>query len=108
VRGPEDRRTAERFPVTDDTHCNFLSPVVEDFGPVKVRNVSTDGIGLLLSRKVEPGALLAVGLANTPKGFGRTVLVRVIHVTPQPGGSYLIGGNFNTPLTYEELRNLVM
>jgi PilZ domain len=108
VRGPQDRRAAERIPVTSDTHCNFLSPVVEDFGPGKIRNVSTDGIGLLLSRQVEPGTLLAVGLANAAKGFARTVLVRVVHVTPQPGGSFLIGGTFSTPLTYEELRNLVM
>jgi hypothetical protein len=103
-----DRRASERFPVGRDTQCQFVSPVVEDFGPVRLQNVSTDGVGLLLTRKVEAGALLAVGVTNTAKGFARTWLVRVAHVTEQSKGSYLVGGTFVTPLTYEELTALVM
>jgi hypothetical protein len=102
-----DRRAAERFPVTPDTRCGFVAPVGEDLGPVRIQNVSTDGIGLLLTRRVEVGATLAVGVANAPKGFNRTLLVRVVHVTQQAGG-YLVGGTFTTALTYDELRSLVM
>jgi|GEM_PF-4523290 len=57
---------------------------------------------------LERGLLLAVGLANQSKSFAKTVLVRVMHVTPQPGGTYLVGGTFETPLTYDELRAMVM
>jgi hypothetical protein len=96
------------MPVSGDTRCPFLSPVAEDFGPVRAQNVSADGIGLLVGRRVDPGALLAVTLANAAHGFARTVLVRVSQVAAQPGGSYLVGGTFTTPLTYEELRALVM
>lgn len=103
-----ERRAAERYPVNADTSCNFVSPVVEDFGPVRLRDVSSDGLGLILSRRVEPGALLAIGLANAAKGFSKTVLVRVVHVTPQPGSTFLVGGTFATPLTYDELRALVL
>ena len=42
------------------------------------------------------------------KKFSKTTLFRVVHTTPQPGGVYLIGGDFDTPLTYEELCNFVM
>lgn len=105
---PKDRRSAERFPVNAHTACNFLSPVLEDFGPVRIKNVSTEGIGLMVAHKLEPGLLLAVGLANEDKSFAKTVLVRVAHVTPQPGGTYLVGGTFEIPLTYDELRTLVM
>jgi hypothetical protein len=104
---PADRRATERFPASPDTACSFLSPVVEDFGPAKVKNISMDGIGLLLARRVEPGSMLAVTLANTPRGFNKTVLVRVVHATPQPGGC-LVGGQFDPPLTYQELTALVM
>ena len=102
-----DRRAVERFPVNADASCPMASPVVEDFGPVKLRDVSMHGIGLLLSRRVEAGALLAVVLANQARGFTKTVLVRVAHVTPA-GGAFLVGGSFVTPLTYQEMSILVL
>jgi hypothetical protein len=105
--GPTDRRAAERYPVNAGASCAFAHPVVEAAGPVRIRDVSMDGVGLLLARRVEVGALLAVGLANPAKGFAKTVLVRVGHVTPTAGG-YLVGGSFDTPLTYQEMTALVM
>jgi hypothetical protein len=104
---PADRRSADRFQVNADASCPFISPVVEDFGPVKIRDLSMAGVGLLMSRKVEPGALVAITLANTVKGFSKTVLMRVIHTTPV-AGNYLVGGTFTTPLTYQEMSALVL
>jgi PilZ domain len=104
---PTDQRAAERFPVNTETCCSFLSPVVADFGPAKIRNLSMEGIGLLVSRRIEPGTLLAVTLSNPARAFAKTVLVRVVHTTPQPGGC-LVGGTFSTPLTYQELTTLVL
>jgi hypothetical protein len=66
-----------------------------------------EGIGLLMIRRVEPGALLAVTLSNPSRGFSKSVLVRVVHATAQPGGC-LVGGTFQTPLTYQELSTLVL
>jgi hypothetical protein len=102
-----DRRATERYPVNIDTTCPFLSPVVEDFGPVKLRDVSMQGVGLVVNRRIEPGAMLAVVLANPARAFSKTVLVRVAHITPL-GGSYLVGGSFVTPLTYQEMSTLVL
>ena len=104
---PKDRRTAERFPVNASTSCSFVSPVVEDFGAAKIKNISMDGIGLLLAQRLEPGALLAVSLSNPARGFTKTMLVRIAHMTPDYG-AYLVGGTFSTPLTYEELSKLVL
>jgi hypothetical protein len=104
---PNDRRASERFPANADTSCSFAGPVAEDFGPAKVRNLSMEGIGLLMIRRVEPGTLLAVTLSNPARGFSKTVLVRVAHATAQPGGC-LVGGTFQTPLTYQELSTLVL
>jgi len=102
-----DRRQAERFPVNADTTCPFLSPVVEDFGPVRVKDVSMAGVGLLLRRRVEPGALLALTLSNPARGFSKTVLVRVTHCTPL-SGQYQVGGDFTAPLSYQEMTSLVL
>ena len=51
--------------------------------------------------------MLVVGLASPGKGFAKTVMVRVAHVTPVPGG-FLVGGSFDAPLTYQELTALVL
>src|SRR4051794_10231627 len=104
---PADRRAAERMPVTTDTSCAFGGPVAEDFGVVKIQNVSMEGIGLVAAHRVEKGSLLAVTIVNKPKNFTKTLLVRVAHVTQQHA-SFLIGGTFDTPLTYQEFANLVM
>jgi len=84
-----------------------VSPVVENFGPVKIKNISADGIGLLAMRRVEPGALLTITLANQSRNVSKNVFVRVAHVTPEHG-AFLIGGTFTVPLTYEELSTFVL
>jgi hypothetical protein len=102
-----ERRGEERFQPSSAAACQFVSPVVEDFGPAKLKNVSQSGVGLLLSNNVEPGELLTITLANPMKGFAKTVLVRVAHAQSHSAGC-TVGGNFVTPLTYEELTALVM
>jgi hypothetical protein len=102
-----DRRAAERLPVNAGTGCTFAGQVTEDFGQVKVRDVSMTGIGLLLSRRVEIGTLLAVSVSNAAQKFNKTLLVKVAHVTPVHGG-FLVGGTLNDPLTYQELTSLVL
>jgi hypothetical protein len=104
---PVERRAEERYPVNADASCPFVSPVVKDFGSVKIRDVSMGGLGLLLSRRVEPGTVLAVTLANQARGFSKTVLVQVTHCTPRDG-AYLVGGTFTVPLTYQEMTTLVL
>jgi hypothetical protein len=104
----QEKRADERFAVAVHVDCELASPVLEDFGKVKVKNISTSGVGLIVTEPVATGMLLVVKLVNPVKKFSKTLLVRTVHVTPQASGSYLIGGNLDTPLTYEELCNLVM
>ena len=103
-----EKREAERFPVAASTACAFVSPVLEDFGPIRIKNVSTHGIGLVTSYPLQVGLLLAIKLVNPAKNFTKTMLVRVAHVTPLAGGMQLVGGSLDSPLTYEELCMFVM
>lgn len=103
----EDRRAVERIAVTPGTSCSFISPVVEDFGAALVRDISLNGIGVVVARKLEVGKLLVIELVNQARGFSRTMMVRVVHVTVVNGG-FLIGGEFSTPLTYQDFTSLVM
>lgn len=102
-----DRRAAERMAVSAAAGCTFAGQVSEEIGPVKLRDVSMNGVGLLLSRRVEVGDLLVLTLANPAQKLAKMVLVRVAHVTPVPGG-FLIGGTLTEPFTYQELTALVM
>lgn len=102
-----DRRAAERMRVAGGTACTFAGRVADDVGPVRVQDVSLDGVGLILVRRVEVGTLLAVTVKHPAHGIDKTILVRVAHVTPIPGG-YLVGGTLDTPLAYQELTALVM
>jgi hypothetical protein len=109
---PVDRRAAERLAVNAGTSCAFAGQIKEDIGPAKIRDVSLDGIGLIVSRRVEPGAVIAIilayaNVANPNQKFQKTMLVRVAHVTPVHGG-FLVGGTFTEPLTYQEFTSLVM
>jgi hypothetical protein len=104
---PADRRQSERIPVTADTKCQFIATVVEDLGAVRIKNVSREGIGLIVGKNVTIGSTLAIRIENKPKSFSKLMLVRVVQVTPQ-GGSFVVGGILETPLTYQELTSLVM
>jgi hypothetical protein len=103
----KDRRAAERIAVNRGTSCGFAGQVSEDMGPVKIRDVSMEGVGLLLVRQVAIGSLLAVCITNPAQKLSKTVLVRVAHVTAAHGG-FLVGGTLLEPLTYQELTALVM
>jgi hypothetical protein len=46
----QEQRKAERFAVNADVACSFASPVLEDFGPVKIKNISMVGVGLVEKR----------------------------------------------------------
>jgi hypothetical protein len=102
-----EQKLPEQFPVNAGTVCPFVAPVVENFGPVKVRSVSREGVCLVLTRPVEPGVVLAVSLSNPGKGFAKAAFARVICVAAAPGGC-LVHGTFVDPLTYQELTALVL
>jgi hypothetical protein len=82
--------------------------VLEDFPAPRVKNVSTDGIGLISHEALAVGLMVVVNLVNPAIKLSKTLRVRVVHCTKQADGTYLIGGTFLTPLAYTELRSLVM
>src|SRR4051794_16939006 len=86
-------RKAERMPAGPGVAVAFAGRVVEDLGAAKVRDVSMAGIKLVLGSAAAPGSLLAVGLSNSVRDFSKTVLIRVTHAEPVPGG-WLVGGTF--------------
>jgi serine/threonine protein kinase len=109
-RGAE-RRAFVRFPCTIGTFCSTTSVLeeaeAEDSWPATVQDLSTGGIGLVVSRRFEPGTVLAVNLEGSDQKVSRTETVAVVRVIPQAFGHWLVGCIFQQPLSPEELQTLL-
>ncbi len=103
-----DRRQTHRYQVSSGTGCDIALQVLDDIGTVRVRDVSTIGIGLLVDRAIEPGTVLVLALRNQAQSFSKTTIIEVCHSTPLDNGSYVLGGEFLIPLTYDEMRAMIM
>jgi hypothetical protein len=73
-------------------------------GRAFVKNISATGIGLLLNHEVALGAVMFVQLRGLRPGGTRTHLARVVHVTPEGPGRWLVGCRLTCTLSEDELR----
>jgi len=75
--------------------------------PARIRDLSTGGLCLVLGRRFEPGAGLAIEVPAADEGSSSTLLARVVHVRADGPGSWALGCAFVSPLSDEELQGLV-
>jgi hypothetical protein len=71
-----------------------------------VRNISANGIGMLLDHRLDPGALLGIELLNKCHQFWHLKLLRVVHATPHDDRHWLVGSAFVKGFTEDEFRAL--
>src|SRR5262249_48166684 len=62
--------------------------------PGTIRDISTAGVGLVLKRRFEPGAGVAIELPASGDCPEQTLLARVRHATRLPDGRWLLGCAF--------------
>jgi hypothetical protein len=74
--------------------------------PARVMNISLDGIALHSGENFPPETVLTIGLQGHTSKQSR-VEMRVVHTTPQPNATWLIGGAFLTPLDPDTLEKLL-
>ena len=72
----------------------------------RVRDVSSGGLCLVLSRRFERGAGLAIELPGADPDSPSTLLARVMNVRAEGGGAWALGCAFVSPLSDEELQAL--
>jgi hypothetical protein len=96
-----DRRIAPRLPSSLKIVCYPLGGGLMERRQSRVRNVSRSGIGLVVDRPWKPGTTLVLELPG--EETTRTVRARVIHATPQMGGTILVGCALEQPLTDAEV-----
>ncbi len=71
---PEDRRASVRYQSEVKGSCQTLSVRRETSWEAAIRDISPDGIGLLIARRFEPGALLTIELTDSREGYRRMLL----------------------------------
>jgi hypothetical protein len=72
-----------------------------------VLDISTGGIGLVLTRRFEPGTLLAIGVENKNREFSHMLVARVVHVRKESPSRYVVGARFISQLGDDELQQLL-
>lgn len=98
-----ERRVALRLASNRESSCRAALGERKLRWPARLRDVSQTGLGLLTSRRFEPGTLLTVELADEAHNNQRQFLVRVVHVRPTLVRKWVIGACFDRRLSDEEL-----
>ncbi len=101
-----ERRIAVRYLPKPQTSCQMIVGLENRVWQATIRDLSECGIGLQLSQHLEPGTLLTLALHNPSQDLCRTLLAVVIYAMAEPGGEWLVGCQFASVLTKEELQAL--
>jgi hypothetical protein len=72
-----------------------------------VRDLSVDGVGLVLPTTVEPDTELIIEMKTTARRIFLTLLARVVHCTLASENEWLVGCEFITKPTEEQLKALL-
>lgn len=99
-----ERRAAPRCSSTLKITCYPAAASLMERRQGRVRNVSRTGVGLLVDRSWERGTTLILELP-AEDGF-KAVRAKVVHSTPQIGGTFLVGCALELPLSDTEVQAL--
>lgn len=102
-------RVWERFPCGLETTCQPIAARgnEEPFWTAQIRDLSVGGVGVVLNRRFERGAGLAIEIPETTSCPATTLMGRVVHTTSMPGGQWLHGCEFVSLLSDDELQRLL-
>jgi hypothetical protein len=102
----KERRAAVRYRCKIKGKCRLLVGDDRMSWHGDVQDVSRMGIGLVLSRRFEPGTALTVELDGVTAGTVSTLWVRVVRVQKEPSGQWLVGCQLAQGLSPEDLQTL--
>jgi c-di-GMP-binding flagellar brake protein YcgR len=100
----EDRRVWVRYPADLETTYQPVSESDSRRLSARVRNISLNGINLLVNRPFTPGDLLSVELPRAGDSSPYTVLACVVHASPHGEGEWAVGCTFSRELGDEDLQ----
>ena len=105
---PKASEQRKAKPVGLEAFCRSVAAVKDDPWPARVRDLSTGSIGLLLTRRFEPGTLLVIELEKKAKSLSHTLVGRVVHATAHNSGSWMVGCTLANRIADEDLQDLLL
>jgi hypothetical protein len=106
-RPPVERRARVRHSCDREGNCLPVLAGQNFQWSARVLNISQGGVALSLRRRFEKGTLLSVEMQRADNLPSDPFLARVVHVTAQPDGNWLIGCAFADELSDQELQALL-
>jgi hypothetical protein len=99
-----ERRLSRRLACNLETFCQPGAGRVDDFWwRARVRDISIQGICLLVGKRFEPGIGLLIELPSNRHSY-TSLQTRVVHATMNRDGHWIIGCIFAWALSEEEIR----
>jgi hypothetical protein len=98
-----ERRAWVRYPSGEFGSC-VLECATELGWWGRIIDVSHGGIAIILPRRLRAGTVLLMDQPGQEGKPVRPLRLRVVHTTTNPGGGWLLGCRFASPLSERELR----
>lgn len=91
-----------------EASCRSVTSVKDDPWPARVRDLSSGSIGLVLTRRFEPGTLLVIELENKEQSLNHTLVGRVVRATAQNSGAWMLGCTLANRIAEDDLEALLV
>jgi hypothetical protein len=110
-RSKTDRCALVRFSCSQEVYCQPVAASTAKESETRwlgrFREISADGLALVLRRRFEPGTSLTIELAGKTKQERRSFPVQVVQCTPEGQSRWIIECELLSPLTEEQLQALL-
>ena len=100
-----ERRAAVRYQCSTSASCSSLAPFERLSGTM--RDISRNGIALILGTSIREGTELVIDLKTRNPGICLTLLACVVHSTQDAEGNWIVGCEFITTPTEEQIKALL-
>jgi hypothetical protein len=105
-RANQDRRAAIRYRSNKACPCRALSTEKDATWPAELKDVSADGVALVMKRRFEPRTVLLLEFQAWEKACARRLLIRVVRVQALSARRWLLGCVFARRLGEDEVKAL--
>ncbi len=102
-----NQRATVRYQCAPATPGRVVLAADYEFQRAWVLDLSTQGVGLSMSRPVNPGTTLSIRLKSSTEHKIYDLPAHVIHATPMPAGDFRVGCRLERALTAEDLDALL-
>ena len=100
-----ERRASVRYQCSEEISCSSLAPFERLSG--QTRDISRDGVALILDTSIRVGTEVLIDLKTRNPGIALTLRARVVHATPEAEGSWVVGCEFISTPTEEQILALL-